>query len=74
MSNYQPGQQITRKQAKEDLKEDFARIGHAYTDIYVNILRIVGVSDRDTSQDYGRAFMGVATLIGAVVQLGLILG
>ena len=72
-SDYHPGQQITRKEATEDLKYSFERIGHAYTDIYVNVARIAGVSDRDTSQEVGRIAMFIGTFALICVQLNFIL-
>ena len=72
-SDYYPGQQITRKEAKEDIKYSFERIGHAYTDIYVNAVRIAGISDRDLSQEAGRIAMFIATFALICVQLNFIL-
>jgi len=71
-SDYHPGQQITRKEAKEDLKYSFERIGHAYTDIYVNLARIAGISDRDTSQEVGRVAMFLTTFVGVCLQINFI--
>jgi hypothetical protein len=68
--NYGPGDKISRKQAWADLLHDFYRIGHATVDIGVNLVRLVGVSDRDTSQKYGRP-IGIALIVAAVVGLGI---
>ncbi len=56
-NNYGPGDDISPRLAFHDLRLDFIRIGHAATDIFVNLARIAGVSDRDDSQTVGRILL-----------------
>ena len=68
--DYKPGDKISRQWAWEDFKDDFPRMwdalknpkmwfdrrgpAHIYTDMFVNIWRMIGISDRDLSQWFGR--------------------
>ena len=67
--NYKSGDKISRGQALHDLKDDGLRLVHSYTDAYVNLVRIVGVSDRDKSQKLGRilAILSALFVVGAYV-------
>lgn len=77
-NNYKPGDKVTRKQALNDLKHDVAqlvrleRVTHSFTGILVDLVRIIGVADRDDSQMIGRALAGLC-VFGAVLGLGLLL-
>jgi len=79
MGNYKSGDQISRREAWEDLKEDLlVRIWkfndrHVLTDIFVNLARLAGISDRDTSQDVGRLVM-VLSLFGVLGGIGAYFG
>ena len=63
-SNYGPGEKISRKQAWRDLKDDGARFTHTFVDVFVNLARIAGISERDKSQKVGRV---AAVLVGLLV-------
>lgn len=62
--NYHSGMKISRSQAWHDLKEDVVRFTHTSVDVFVNLARIVGFSDRDRSQKIGRV---VAVLVALFV-------
>lgn len=65
VDDYVSGQRISRAEAWRDLKADFVRIQHAYTDIFVNIMRLIGVDERDQSQLIGRVWaIGVPIVLG----------
>ena len=69
MGEYTEGSQISRAEAWDDLKDDFERfkeVSHVFVDVWVNLWRIAGVSDRDRSQLLGR-FTAAAVVLGAVV-------
>ena len=65
--DYKSGDKIGRSQALHDLKDDGIRLVHTFTDFFVNLARIVGVSDRDKSQKVGRvlAVLAVVLAVGA---------
>ena len=63
--NYHPGQKISRQEGWHDLKGDVVRFVHTFTDVFVNIARIAGISERDRSQKVGRAF-AVVCAVGIV--------
>ncbi len=71
-SDYYPGRQITKEEAKEDLGYAFERIGHAYTDIFVNLARLVGIADRNNSQKVGRVAMFFTTFALICLQINFI--
>lgn len=78
MGNYKPGDQIMPAQAWVDLKADFhreewsSRPFHVWTDIWVNLARICGISDRDTSQIVGRVFaVGIPLTVGFLIYMAL---
>jgi len=77
MGEYKPGDRIDRKSAAVDLWADFTSRPKAwlfnlwdlvkdatdiFTDVFVNLARIAGVSDRDNSQRLGR-FLAVAAVL-----------
>lgn len=66
--NYLQGQKISRKEAWHDLKGDVVRFGHTSVDVFVNLARIAGISERDKSQKVGR----VAAVLFAVAVVGLV--
>jgi hypothetical protein len=67
--DYRPGEKISRRDAIHDLKDDVARFTHTTVDVWVNIARICGISERDRSQMVGRVLAIVTTL--AVIVLGV---
>jgi hypothetical protein len=79
INNYGPGDQISRQDALSDLILDvfrvikvpidaFIELGHIWTDVHVNVARLVGISDRDESQAVGR----VATWLTTITIAGLL--
>ena len=64
--NYQSGQKISRKEGWHDLKDDAARFTHTYVDVFVNLARIAGISERDRSQTVGRV-AAVLVALGVIV-------
>jgi hypothetical protein len=68
--NYRPGQKISRKEAWHDLKGDGARFVHTFTDVFVNLARIAGISERDKSQMVGR----IAAVLVAILVIGSSIG
>jgi hypothetical protein len=73
--NYRPGQKISRAEAWHDLKGDVVRFLHTFTDVFVNLARIAGISERDKSQKVGRvvavlvALLLIGSSVGGVASL-----
>ncbi len=67
--NYLQGQKISRSEGWHDLKDDVMRFIHTFTDVFVNLARIVGISDRDKSQKVGR--VGAALVALFVIGSGI---
>jgi hypothetical protein len=67
--NYRSGEKISRGDGWHDLKGDAARFVHTFTDVFVNLARIAGISERDKSQMVGRVAAIVVTL--GVIALGV---
>jgi len=78
-NNYGPGDRISRQDALSDLIIDVFRVlkvpvdaaielTHIWTDVHVNIARLVGISERDESQGVGR----VATVISTIAIAALL--
>ena len=74
MGEYQAGDKISRGEAWEDLKGEWGREGrfkrplHWYKAFWVNVARIIGVADRDRSQNVGMV-LSIAFVIALIVVL-----
>lgn len=79
--DYISGDKISRKWAWEDIQDDFPRmweaiknvdiseVAHVYTDMHVNLWRMIGFSDRDTSQRLGRTTAVLSVLVPLVLAV-----
>lgn len=71
---YKPGDQIARHEAWQDFLDNFTREEwgsrpfHVYKAIWVDVARIIGVADRDTSQYVGMV-LAIAFPIAVAVTI-----